>query len=361
MARVFNFNPGPAVLPLPVLEQAQQELTDYHGTGISILEMSHRAKEFEAVNAQAEERLKSLLGLDESYRVLFIQGGASMQFAMVPLNFLTEGRTADYILSGAFAEKARDEAERVGTVHVAASTKAEKYCRVPRADEIQLSESPAYVHITSNNTIYGTQWRELPDLSGQRVVGDMSSDILSRPFDAAQFSLIYAGAQKNLGPSGVTVVIVRTDWLSEASSTLPAILSYDTYVKSNSLYNTPPTFGVYLLNLVLGWVQEQGGVEVLYERNQQKAKLVYDAIDASGGYYRGHAAADSRSLMNITFRLPSEAEEKQFVQEAAAGGLVGLAGHRSVGGIRASLYNAMPVEGCEALAAFMQQFASSHG
>lgn len=368
MGRVYNFNPGPAVLPRPVLERAQQELLDYQGRGMSILEMSHRSKEYEAMNAEAETRIKRLLGLGDEYRALFLQGGASLQFAMVPLNFLPAGATADYILTGSWSEKARSEAEKVAagvsptpTIHTAASTRDEHYRRIPAPDEIRLSARPAYVHITSNNTIYGTQWHEFPDVGDVPLVADMSSDILSRPLDAGKFALFYAGAQKNLGPAGVTVVLIRQSWLEQASAALPAILRYVTHAKSDSLYNTPPVFAVYLVNLVLSWIEEQGGLEAIGQLNRQKAQTIYAVLDKHTDFYRGHAAPESRSLMNITFRLPGEELEKQFVSEATAAGMVGLKGHRSVGGIRASLYNAMSLEGCRALAAFMEDFVQKRG
>ncbi len=361
MATVHNFNPGPAILPRPVLEQAQAELLDYQGRGISILEMSHRSPEYEAINAEAEARFKQLLGLDEGYRVVFVQGGASLQFAMLPLNFLPAGAVADYILTGSWSEKARDEALKVGQVHIAASTADGGYRRIPRLDEIQLSAAPAYVHITSNNTIYGTQWQQWPEIEHAPLVADMSSDIFSRPFDASRFALVYAGAQKNLGPSGVTAVLIRESWLEQSSKLPPAILRYATFVKNNSLYNTPPVFAVYLLNLVLGWIGTIGGLEAVEQRNREKAQTVYAAIDESGGFYRGHAEQDSRSTMNITFRLPDETLEKQFVREATSAGMIGLAGHRSVGGARASLYNALSLDACATLADFMRKFAQTHG
>lgn len=358
---VHNFNAGPAVLPRAVLERAQAELLDYQGRGMSILEMSHRSKEYEAVNRSAEARFKRLLGLGDDYRVLFMQGGASAQFALVALNFLAPGATADYVITGAWGEKALEEARRVGQVHVAASTAAGGFRAVPALGELRLSERPAYVHITSNETIQGVQWPALPDLGEVPLVADMSSDILSRPFDATRFALIYAGAQKNIGPAGVTAVVVSQRFLERARDGLPAIFSYKTYAKNNSLYNTPPVFAVYLLDLVLAWIEEQGGLEAMARRNAAKAALVYAAIDRSGGFYRGHAEPGSRSQMNVTFRLPDEALERQFVAEAEAQGMVGLAGHRSVGGIRASLYNALEPDSCAALAAFMDEFLRRNG
>jgi phosphoserine aminotransferase len=361
MKMVCNFNAGPAMLPAAVLEQVQAELRDYQGRGMSIMEMSHRSKEFEEVNAAAEANFKRLLGVGDGYRAVFVQGGASTQFAMVPMNFLPAGGSADFLMTGAWAEKAYEEAQALGQVRIAASTKEGGYRRVPRAEEVQLSASPAYVHITSNETIQGTQWHTFPDVGDRPLVGDMSSDILSRPIDAGRFALIYAGAQKNLGPSGVTAVLLREAWLGKANKAVPTMLRYSTHVKNNSLYNTPPAFGVYVLNLVLRWIEKTGGLGAMGERNAQKARLIYDAIDKSSGFYKGHAEAGSRSLMNVTYRLPSEALEKQFVSEAQAAGMVGLAGHRSVGGIRASLYNAVGVEACQTLASFMGDFARRNG
>jgi len=361
MSTVLNFNAGPAMLPPPVLEKAQAELRDYHGRGMSIMEMSHRSKEFEAVNSDAEARIKRLLGLGDGYRALFVQGGASTQFAMLPLNFLPSGGTADYLVTGSWGEKAIEEATGIGQIHLAGSTKADAYRRVPRADEITLSPQSAYVHFTTNETIQGVQWHSVPDVGDRPLVADMSSDILSRPFDASKFALIYAGAQKNLGPAGVTVVLLRESWLEAANKKVPTMLRYATHVKNNSLYNTPPTFGIYLLGLVLQWIEESGGLSALTERNRLKAETLYNTIDQSGGFYRGHANADARSQMNVTFRLPSEPLEKQFVTEAQAAGMIGLGGHRSVGGIRASIYNAMDVAGCQTLATFMNDFAKKNG
>ncbi len=361
MSTVFNFNAGPAMLPPEVLGQVQAELLDYHGSGMSIMEMSHRGKDYEAINAQAEATLKRLLGVGEGYRVLFLQGGASTQFAMVPLNFLPPGGTADYLVTGAWAEKALDEAAALGKARAAASTRADGYRRVPRPGEIELSPGAAYVHLTSNETIQGIQWHTFPEVGDRPLVGDMSSDILSRPLDASRFALIYAGAQKNLGPSGVTVVLLRESWLERANKNVPTMLRYATHVKNNSLYNTPPTFAVYMLNLVLQGIDKAGGIRALAERNARKAHVLYQTIDQSGGFYRGHADKESRSLMNVTFRLPDEAREKRFLSDAQAAGMVGLAGHRSVGGIRASIYNAVSEEACRGLAEFMADFARRNG
>lgn len=358
---VHNFNAGPAALPRPVLEQARAELLDFQASGMSVLEISHRSPAYEAVNQSAEARFKALLGLGDDYRVLFMQGGASAQFACLPLNFLPPGAVADYIVTGVWGEKAVEEARRLGQVNVAASAAAGGFRDLPAPDELRLSPDPAYIHLTSNETIQGVQWADLPALGSAPLVADMSSDILSRPFDATRYSLIYAGAQKNIGPAGVTAVLLRQSFLERARNDAPAIFSYATYAKNSSLYNTPPVFAVYLLNLVLSWIAEQGGLPAMAERNSRKAALVYGAIERSGGFYRGHAAPAARSQMNITFRLPEAALERQFVREAEAAGMVGLAGHRSVGGIRASCYNAVEEASCAALAAFMDEFARRNG
>lgn len=361
MSTVLNFNAGPSMLPRPVLEQVQAELIDYHGRGMSIMEMSHRSKEYEAVNARAEATVKQLLGLGDGYRVLFVQGGASGQFAVLPMNFLPPGGAADYVINGSWGEKAIEEAKLLGNARLIASTKDGGYRRVSTQDEIRAGADAAYVHITSNETIQGIQYHAFPEVAGRPLVADMSSDILSRPFDATQFSLIYAGAQKNVGPSGVTLVILRESWLESANKNVPTMLRYATHAKNNSLYNTPPTFGVYIADLVLQWIVGLGGLGAMAERNAAKAKAIYDAIDGSGGFYQGHAEPASRSIMNITFRLPDEAREKAFLADAQKAGMVGLAGHRSVGGIRASIYNAMTPEACQALAGFMGDFATRQG
>jgi phosphoserine aminotransferase len=359
--RVYNFNPGPATLPVSVLEEAQRDLLNFKHTGMSIMEISHRSKEYEEVQNETEALFKELLNAPADYRVLFMGGGASAQFALIPMNFLKPGTEADYIVSGSFAEKAYEEATRVGKVNIAASTKGTNFDRIPDPGSISLSKSPVYVHLTSNNTIYGTQWQQFPDLKGVDVVADMSSDILSRRFDVSRFSLIYAGAQKNLGPAGVTVVLINPAFLAKASPNLPVIFQYGTFVKNNSLYNTPPAFAVYIMNLFLKWVKNNGGLVAVEARNREKAGLVYNAIDNSGGYYKGHAQKESRSLMNLTFRLPNEQLEDTFAGEAKKAGMVGLKGHRSVGGMRASIYNAMPVEGCKALVEFMKDFQKRNG
>jgi phosphoserine aminotransferase len=359
--RVFNFNPGPATLPLAVLQEAQKELLDYSGLGMSVMEISHRSHDFEEIIGSAEELMLEVTGLSDDYQVLFLQGGASLQFAMLPLNFLSPDAVADYIITGSFASKACQEAERVGKVHIAASTKNDNFRSIPKQHDIKLSDFPAYVHITTNNTIYGTQWKYIPDCGEVPLAADMSSDILSRELDMSRFSLAYAGAQKNLGPAGVTVVIIKKNLLERASKNIPAILSYKTHAEARSLYNTPPTFAIYILKLVLNWVKEKGGLKILGDINKKKAALIYDIIDKSDGFYRGHAFKEARSDMNITFRLADENLEKIFTEEAAREGLIGLKGHRSVGGIRASLYNAMPMEGVEALSRFMKDFMNRKG
>ncbi|MGI6308026.1 MAG: 3-phosphoserine/phosphohydroxythreonine transaminase [Dethiobacteria bacterium] len=359
--RVYNFNPGPATLPLPVLQEAQEELLNYREKGMSIMEISHRSRELEEIIESAEALLLELCGLSAAYQVLFLQGGASQQFAMVPLNFLPPGGTADYILTGSFAQKAYQEAQRLGKINVAATTQDHQYRRIPLPEELKFSPVPAYVHITTNNTIYGTQWKYIPDTGEIPLIADMSSDILSRKIDLTRFSLVYAGAQKNLGPAGVTVVILKKNILEKASPNIPTILSYETHAEARSLYNTPPVFAIYLVHLVLQWVKKQGGLQAIEELNTKKAALIYQVIDESKEFYQGHALKEDRSGMNITFRLPDEEQEKAFVDRAAQEGLVGLKGHRSVGGIRVSLYNAMPLKGAETLAQFMTAFYRKNG
>lgn len=363
MTTVHNFNAGPAALPRPVLEQVQAELLDYHGRGTSIMEMSHRSKEYEAINTRAEANFKRLIGVGvgDGYRALFVHGGASTQFATIPMNFLPKGGTADYVVTGTWGEKAIEEAALFGTGHLAASTKDGHYNRVPTRGEIHLSPSPAYVHITSNETIQGVQYADFPDLGDAPLVADMSSDILSRPIDAKRFSLIYAGAQKNLGPSGLAVVLIRESWMERANKGVPTILRYAIQAKNNSLYNTPPMFAVYVLDLVLQWLDQQGGVAGIARVNEAKAKAIYDAIDNSGGFYKGHAEPGSRSKMNVTFRLPSEDLEKAFLTQTQDASMLDLAGHRSVGGVRASIYNAIGLDACQALASFMGDFARRNG
>lgn len=361
MKRVFNFYAGPATLPLAVLQEAQQDLLNFGDLGLSVLEISHRAKEFEAIVHEAEATVKELLGLGDNYRVLFLQGGASSQFSMIPTNFLSHGNVANYVVTGSFADKAYKEAKKLGETHIAATTKETNHDHIPAQEEIKLSDNAAYVHITTNNTIYGTQYKYTPDFGDVPLVADMSSDILSKPIDGNKYALIYAGAQKNLGPAGATVVVIRQDLLEKVPASLPSMLRYDLMAENDSLYNTPSGFSIYMVNLVLRWLKGMGGLEVIQKHNEEKAALVYDAIDSSGGFYKGHAQKEARSLMNVTFTLPSDELEKKFLAEAASRDLVGLKGHRSVGGMRASIYNAMPKEGCQALADLMKEFAAKNG
>lgn len=354
-----NFNAGPAVLPAEVLSQIQSELLDYNGTGISILESSHRSKAYETINQRVHDRLRRILGLPESYKIGLLQGGASHQFAMLPLNVLDAHNSGAYVLTGVWAEKAHEEANRIGNAHIAASSKADKYRTLPHSSTWNVPIDAAYVHITSNNTIYGTQWADLPN-SEQPLIVDMSSDIASRTIDYTKAKMIYAGAQKNLGPAGVTVVAIADDFYQQMHDHAPAILRYKTHINSQSLYNTPPTFAVYVLDLVLGWIEAQGLAQI-ETHNRQKSTLIYDTIDQSGGFYRGHSALDARSHMNITFRITDESLEALFLQEAEQNGMIGLAGHRSVGGLRASIYNALPVASAKALADLMREFQRSHG
>ena len=360
--RVHNFGAGPGVLPLPVLEQVGAELLDAGGSGMSVMEMSHRSAAFERIIRMAEADLRALLAIPTDYAVLFVQGGASLQFAVVPMNLRPPGASADYVLTGHWSKAALKEAEKQGRARVAGSTEASGFDHIPGLSDLQVDREAAYLHFTSNNTIYGTQWRSEPvPPPGVPLVCDASSDILSRPLDLATYGLVYAGAQKNLGPAGVTVVIVRRDLLARVPAGLPALLDYRLLAEHASLYNTPPTFAVYVLGLVLRWARAIGGVEELAQRNRAKAGLLYRAIDESGGFYRGHTRPESRSLMNVTFRLASEELDAPFVKDATAEGLEGLKGHRSVGGLRASLYNALPPASVEALVAFMTDFRRRHG
>jgi phosphoserine aminotransferase len=360
--RIVNFGAGPATLPEPVLQKVQSELMDYQGVGMSVMEISHRSDAFAAIQTEAEQRLRRLMNISSDYEILFLQGGASLQFAMLPLNMLADQSVGAYVLTGTWSEKAYAEAARVGKVRVAASTEADGYRRTPRMDEIVSAASDGYIHVTSNNTIVGSQYQTFPLLEHCPVVADMSSDILSRPFNVNDFHMIYAGAQKNLGPAGVTLVIVRKDWITsrQIASDLPSILRYDTHIKGNSKYNTPPVFSIYVMGLVLEWIESQGGVNEIAKRNSSKAEALYAAIDDSQGFYEGVVHPDSRSVMNVTFRLPNSDIEQSFVQEAKQNGFVGIKGHRSVGGCRVSLYNAVTVENAHEFAGFMRSFHQRH-
>lgn len=354
--RVYNFNPGPATLPLEVLKEAQAEFLNFNNSGMSILEISHRAKQYAEVHAKAKADIKELMGLGDDYEVLFCQGGASTQFAMVPLNFASKEHPGNYVLSGSFATKAYKEAELLGVGEIAASSKDREFRHIPTQDELKINPEAAYVHLCYNNTIYGTEYHYVPDTKGVPLFADMSSDMLSRPVDFKKFDLIYAGVQKNLGPAGVVLVIAKKELLAKSPETLPTMFRYSTFLKKDSLYNTPPAFCIYMVGKVAAWIKAQGGLAEMEKRNKKKAALLYDAIDNSNGFYRGHADKDSRSFMNVTFRLPTEELEAKFVAEALANGLSGVKGHRSVGGMRASIYNAMPYEGALKLAEFMDKF-----
>jgi len=358
--RVYNFNPGPAALPLAVLEEIQQDFLDFSGSGMSIAEISHRSKPFDDVINDAVARTKRLLNLDDNFHVLFLQGGASMQFAMIPMNFLVGNSSADYVDTGTWSSKAVKEAEIQGkAINVVASSADKNYSYIPR--NIKFNADAVFVHITSNNTIKGTGWAEMPDTNGVPIICDMSSDIMSKPIDAQKFGLFYAGAQKNVGPAGVCLVVIRQDMLDRVPDSVPTMLKYDTYAAKNSLYNTPPCFAIYTLDLVLKWLEETvGGLDKMAALNQKKAALLYNYMDA-GDFYRATAEPDSRSLMNITFRLPNEKLEQQFVRQALQNGLGGLKGHRSVGGCRASLYNAVSLEAVESLVGFMKTFEHENG
>ena len=357
--RIFNFNAGPAALPQSVLEEVRDDLLNYKGEGLSVMEMSHRSKTFDGIIKDAEQLMKEVMHIPDGYKVLFMQGGATLQFAAVPLNLLADGQSADYINTGAWSKKAIAEAKKLGKqVNVIATSEDENFSYIP--DSFSITPDAAYLHITSNNTIFGTQFHTYPDTGSVPLIADMSSDINCRRIDVSQFALIYAGAQKNMGPSGVTIVIIREDLLERSPDNIPTMTSYKIIGGKDSLYNTPPTFGIYIIKLVLEWIQNMGGLEKLEAVNQQKAKLLYDAIDKSD-FYKGTVRPDSRSIMNVPFRLPSEDLEKQFVAEALDNGMLGLKGHRSVGGIRASIYNAVPLKAVETLVQFMEDFEKRNG
>ena len=358
MSRIFNFSAGPAVMPLEVLQEAQADLVDYHGAGMSIMEMSHRGKVYMAVQEEAEVNLRELLGLSSDYAVLFIQGGASLQFAMLPMNFLGKESVADYVNAGSWGAKAVKEARLFGQVNLAANCEKDIPTRMPEPSELVWTPGAAYAHITSNETISGAQWKTMP-VTEAPLVADMSSDILSRPINANAFAMIYAGAQKNLGPAGLALVMIRKDFAEKGNKALPAMLRYTTHIAEGSMYNTPPCFSIYMLALTTRWLK-RFGLANMHRRNVEKAAKLYGAIDG-GSFYRGTAAKPFRSDMNVTFRLPTEELEARFCEEASKAGLQGLKGHRSVGGIRASIYNAFPVEGVDALVQFMRDFEKRCG
>jgi len=360
--RVFNFNAGPATLPLVVLERIGEELLDHHGSGMSVMEMSHRSPEYEAINAKAEQDLRRVLQLPSDYAVAFVQGGGSGQFAMVPMNLYQAGKPVDVLHTGSWTAKAIEELKRLATYRLAASTEGEKFTHVPRKDEISLAPDASYVHMCTNNTIEGTQWHEIPDTGAVPLVADMSSDIASRQLDVRKFGLIFAGAQKNLGPSGATIIIMRNDLVERTNEKTAKILQYKTHIQEKSLYHTPPTFAVYIVGLMLDWIESEGGIAGIEKRNEAKAKALYDAIDASG-YYKCPIEKGSRSKMNAVFRVAGgdEAVEKKFAREAEGAGLVGVKGHRSVGGMRISMYNAVTLSAIEALVGFMREFERKNG
>ncbi|MCX6035747.1 MAG: 3-phosphoserine/phosphohydroxythreonine transaminase [Chloroflexi bacterium] len=359
--RIHNFNPGPAVLPLEVLQQAQAEMLDYKGTGMSVMEISHRSKEFETIIAEAQTDLRELLSIPANYKILFLQGGASLQFAMLPMNFRPAGTSADYIVTGTWSRKAFKESQKIGTAKAAANLEADNFNHLPAQSELKLDPQAAYLHFTSNETIHGVEYFAEPvPPAGVPLICDASSDFISRPIDVSQYAMLYAGAQKNAGPAGVVVCIIRDDMLEKVPTNLPDLLDYKALAKENSLLNTPPCWSIYIAGLVLKWAKGLGGLEGIAKRNQTKAGLVYKVIDGSGGFYKGHAKSD-RSVMNVPFRLPNEQLEEQFVSEAKKRDMIGLKGHRSVGGMRASLYNALPVEAAQELVKFMKEFQQKNG
>jgi phosphoserine aminotransferase len=357
MAKKYNFYAGPAILPQEVMKKAQEELLDFNGIGLSIMEISHRSKDFEAVINGAEAKIRALLGVPENFAVMFLQGGASLQFGMLPMNLLI-GKKADYVHTGEWAKKAIKEAKLFGTVNIAGSSEDKNFSYIP--ENLTFSPDARYVHVTSNETIGGIQFSKFPDTGNVPLIIDMSSDIFSRKIDFKNIGMIYAGAQKNIGPAGVTLVIMRNDLIEACTEGLTTMLSYKTHAKEKSMYNTPPCFAIYIIKLVMEWIEGLGGLAAIEEINEKKAKALYDAIDNSGGYYKGTANVSDRSRMNVTFRLPSEELEEKFINEAKKVGFIGLKGHRSVGGCRASIYNAMGLDGVLALTQFMENFAKEN-
>ncbi|MBI5565505.1 MAG: phosphoserine transaminase [Chloroflexi bacterium] len=360
--RAHNFNAGPSILPLPVLEQAQRELLDFKGTGMSVMEISHRSKEFEAVIGEAEQDLRTLLGIPANYKVLFLQGGATLQFSMIPMNLRAPGASADYIVTGAWSKAAVKEAKKLSTTKIAYSGESTNFKQTPAQADLNLDPQAAYLYFTSNETIHGVEFNAEPaPPAGVPLIVDTSSDFISRPIDVSRYGLIYAGAQKNAGPAGVVVTIIRGDLLERVPENLPVMLDYKAQVAGGSMHNTPPCFAIYMVGLVFKWALGLGGLAEVQRRNEAKANVVYGAIDASGGFYKGHAVPEARSKMNITFRLPSEELEDQFAKEAKKLNMIGLKGHRSVGGMRASTYNALPIESAQVLAEFMAEFQRKNG
>lgn len=360
MGRIYNFNPGPSALPLEALQTAQNDLLDYNGLGISVMEMSHRSKDFDAILQDTKKTLRKLINLPDNYNILFLGGGASLQFAMIPMNFLSPDQSADYINTGSWSGKAIAEAKLFGKVNIAVTSEEAKYTFVPSPEQLKLDPNAAYVHLTSNNTIFGTQWHYYPDTGNVPLIVDMSSDILSRNFDVKKMAMIYAGAQKNIGPAGVTLVIIRDDLLERVKDGNPRILNYKTHIEKDSAYNTPPVFNVYMVRLFLKWIESIGGLDEMEKINKRKKDMIYDVIDQSDGFYKGTVREDSRSWMNATLRMHSEDLEATFVTDAKASGFIGLKGHRSVGGIRVSMYNGVTLEAVEKLAEFMKEFRKKH-
>ena len=358
--RIFNFSAGPCTLPVAVLEEAREGMLNWKGSGMGVMEMSHRGKVFEGIHAQTQAWLRELAGIPSNYKILFLQGGASMQNTIVPMNLLPEGQTADYVVTGAWGKKSFEAAALVGHANKVYDAKASNYNTVPDLATLPYSGNPAYIHFTSNETIQGVEFMSDPALTST-VVCDMSSDILSRPFDVSKYAYIYAGAQKNMGPAGTTLVIAREDMLERTPANMHPMLDLKLMAENDSMYNTPPCWGIYVCGLVYKWLLDNGGLGAMQKTNQAKAKAIYDAVDSSSGFYKGHAERQCRSVMNVTFTLPSDELTDLFVKEAQSAGMDGLKGHRSVGGCRASIYNAFPLEGCVVLADFMSQFAAKHG
>lgn len=358
--KVFNFNAGPSALPKAVIKAAEKDFFNYQNSNLSVLEMSHRGGQYEEIHYGSIEKVRKLLNVPDDFSILFLQGGASLQFAMIPMNFLPNDQQAAYVLSGSWSEKAYEEATRVGSSYVLATSKEQDYRTIPTVNLDNLINNTSYIHLTSNNTIYGTQWRVYPETDSVPLVVDASSDIFSREINWAETDFLYAGAQKNAGPSGVTIVIVKKSLLEKSNDQIPKILKYMTHVKGDSLYHTPPTGSIYLLGLVMDWINEQGGVKEMEKRALEKASLLYDVMDGSNGFFKGHAETNSRSLMNVTFNLPTKELEKQFIQQAEERGFIGLKGHRSIGGLRASIYNAVPKDQVEYLASFMEKFSKTN-
>lgn len=356
--RVFNFSAGPSMLPVPVLEKAAKQMLNYENSGMSVMEMSHRSSSYLDIFNKTKDLLKKVMNIPDGYEIVFIQGGATQQFSMVPLNLLKNGK-ADYIITGSFSKKAATEAKKYGEINIAYDGSDNDFKHIPTQDELKLDPEASYVHLCANNTIYGTEWKYVPETNGVPIIADMSSNILSKPIDVSKYGMIYAGAQKNMGIAGLGVAIIKKDLLQKVSTTTPVLLDYTLMIENDSMYNTPPAYAIYVLGLVLEWIDEMGGLEVMEKRNIEKAKLLYDYLDSSD-FYKAHSDKDNRSLMNVTFTTPSKELDAKFVKESIEAGMTNLKGHRSVGGIRASIYNAMPLEGVEKLVAFMKEFEAAN-